>query len=340
MAGMEMTGIETADMEAHDMGGMERHGTEHMSHAEATGDGIEWEDTMPEMNVMSNRSNMSWKIIDAATGTVSREISWRFRLGDRVKIRLDHTAGSDHRTHHPFHGAGRFLVLDRGGVPEPNLAWKDTVLVRAGEVVDILIDAGNPGRWVAHCHVAEHNESGMMFSFDVVQGAEPSGGGAVTDKTVVFVLYPGLTPLDLIGPLQVMSGLEVVEWMYGAQPRHHVVVVAENLDAVPTDTPVRVAATSTLDEVPEPDVILVPGGGAPTLRQLANPVLLDYLRKADRSAEWSSLSALAPCYSPEPACCKDARPPPTGSRQADQRRPRPGGAARHRVRPSPAAWRH
>ena len=78
MAGMEMTGIETADMEAHDMGGMERHGTEHMSHAEATGDGIEWEDTMPEMNVMSNRSNMSWKIIDAATGTVSREISWRF----------------------------------------------------------------------------------------------------------------------------------------------------------------------------------------------------------------------------------------------------------------------
>lgn len=62
-------------------------------------------------------------------------------------------------------------------------------------------------------------------------------------------------------------------------------VVAESLDAVPTDTPVRVAATSTLDEVPEPDVIVVPGGGAPTLRQLANPILLDYLRKADRSAQ-------------------------------------------------------
>jgi transcriptional regulator GlxA family with amidase domain len=107
----------------------------------------------------------------------------------------------------------------------------------------------------------------------------------VNDKTVAFVLYPGLTPLDLIGPLQVMSGLETVEEMFGVQPRHHVFVVAEELDAVPTDTPVRVAATSTLDEAPEPDVVVVPGGGAPTLRQLANPVLLDYLRQADRRAE-------------------------------------------------------
>jgi transcriptional regulator GlxA family with amidase domain len=107
----------------------------------------------------------------------------------------------------------------------------------------------------------------------------------VNDKTVAFVLYPGLTPLDLIGPLQVMSGLETVEEMFGVQPRHHVVVVAEGLDAVPTDTPVRVAATSTLDQAPEPDVVVVPGGGAPTLRQLANPVLLDYLRQVDRRAE-------------------------------------------------------
>src|SRR5215218_8867248 len=51
------------------------------------------------------------------------------------------------------------------------------------------------------------------------------------------------------------------------------------------DTPARIAASNTLDDVPAPDVILVPGGGAPTLRQLANPVLLDYLREADRNAE-------------------------------------------------------
>jgi putative intracellular protease/amidase len=104
-------------------------------------------------------------------------------------------------------------------------------------------------------------------------------------RTIAFVLYPGLTPLDLVGPLQVMSGLEVVEAAFGLPRRHHVVVVAEDLNAVATDTPVRVAATTTLDEVPEPDIVMVPGGGAPTLRQLANPVLLDYLRNADRTSD-------------------------------------------------------
>ena len=136
-----------------------------------TDDGIEWEDTMPEMNVMSNLSNMVWKIVDSATGAANTEISWTLHVGDRVKIRLDNSAGSDHQMHHPFHihGAGRFLVLDRRGVPEPNLVWKDTVLVRAGEVVHILVDVSNPGRWMAHCHIAEHIESGMMFSFDVLE---------------------------------------------------------------------------------------------------------------------------------------------------------------------------
>jgi FtsP/CotA-like multicopper oxidase with cupredoxin domain len=71
--------------------------------------------------------------------------------------------------HHPshVHGAGRLLVLSRDGVVEPNLVWKDTVLVRTGETVDILLDVTNPGLWMAHCHIAEHHESGMMFSFSV-----------------------------------------------------------------------------------------------------------------------------------------------------------------------------
>ena len=59
------------------------------------------------------------------------------------------------------------LVLSRDGVTEPNLVWKDTVLLRTGETVDILLDVTNPGIWMAHCHIAEHHESGMMFSFEV-----------------------------------------------------------------------------------------------------------------------------------------------------------------------------
>jgi FtsP/CotA-like multicopper oxidase with cupredoxin domain len=41
--------------------------------------------------------------------------------------------------------------------------------------VDILLDITNPGRWMAHCHIAEHMEAGMMFSFEV---APKPGAGA------------------------------------------------------------------------------------------------------------------------------------------------------------------
>ena len=131
--------------------------------------GLEWEDLMPEINRASDSENMIWKLVDRDTGKENGEIDWTFRVGDEVKIRLVNDMDQDHPMHHPFHvhGAGRFLVLAHDGEPDPNLVWKDTVLVRAGETVDILLDVSNPGRWMAHCHIAEHNQSGMMFSFNV-----------------------------------------------------------------------------------------------------------------------------------------------------------------------------
>jgi FtsP/CotA-like multicopper oxidase with cupredoxin domain len=172
MGDMDMSGTEMADptMHAHHHDG---EGTASMAHQEQAADDIEWDDTMPEMNLMSSPTNMVWKLVDAETGAANQDIFWRFQVGDRVKIRLDNSVGSDHQMQHPFHihGAGRFLVLKRRTVPEPNLVWKDTVLVRAGEIVDILVDVTSPGRWMAHCHIAEHIESGMMFSFDVQPSA-------------------------------------------------------------------------------------------------------------------------------------------------------------------------
>jgi FtsP/CotA-like multicopper oxidase with cupredoxin domain len=35
--------------------------------------------------------------------------------------------------------------------------------------MDILFDVSNPGLWMAHCHIAEHMQSGMMFSFNVAR---------------------------------------------------------------------------------------------------------------------------------------------------------------------------
>jgi FtsP/CotA-like multicopper oxidase with cupredoxin domain len=156
----EEHGPEGARDHAHDPSG-----SAHVQHPP----GIEWEDDMIDVNRMTTPANMRWKLIDRGTGAEGTSIDWRFRVGDRVKIRLVNEMDSDHPMHHPFHihGAGRFLILARDGVPEPNLVWKDTVLVPTGQVVDILLDVTNPGLWMAHCHIAEHHESGMMFSFRV-----------------------------------------------------------------------------------------------------------------------------------------------------------------------------
>jgi FtsP/CotA-like multicopper oxidase with cupredoxin domain len=155
----------------HTHDGHEHHDHAHAGHDHATAGGIEWEDDMVEVNRMTTPANMHWKLIDRETGAENAAIDWRFRVGDQVKIRLLNERAGDHPMHHPFHihGAGRFLILSRDGVVEPNLVWKDTVLVRTGETVDIILDVTNPGLWMAHCHIAEHHESGMMFSFSVAE---------------------------------------------------------------------------------------------------------------------------------------------------------------------------
>jgi FtsP/CotA-like multicopper oxidase with cupredoxin domain len=140
-------------------------------HGHGSAEGIEWEDDMVEVNRLTTTATMHWRFLDRTSGADSPAIDWRFTVGDQVKLRLVNEMDSDHPMHHPFHlhGAGRFLVLSRGGVVEPNLVWKDTVLVRTGQVVDILFDVSNPGLWMAHCHIAEHMQSGMMFSFNVAR---------------------------------------------------------------------------------------------------------------------------------------------------------------------------
>jgi FtsP/CotA-like multicopper oxidase with cupredoxin domain len=162
--GSEMHHAGHAHGENHD----QQHGHEGAEHAHEPA-GIEWEDDMVDVNKLTNPSNTRWKLIDRGTGAEGADIDWRFSVGDRVKIRLVNEMDSDHPMHHPFHihGAGRFLILSRDGVVEPNLVWKDTVLIPTGQTVDILLDVTNAGTWMAHCHIAEHHESGMMLKFTV-----------------------------------------------------------------------------------------------------------------------------------------------------------------------------
>ncbi|MDO8603955.1 MAG: multicopper oxidase family protein [bacterium] len=143
--------------------------------------GIEWEDTdMSAMNMMSDTKMIAWNIVDEDSGKKNMDIDWDFKVGDKVKIRITNDGTSmparmtegiqsgGHPMQHPIHFHGqRFLVVNKNGVQQTNLVWKDTVLVLAGEYVDIILDASNKGTWMAHCHIAEHLEAGMMMTFKV-----------------------------------------------------------------------------------------------------------------------------------------------------------------------------
>ena len=129
---------------------------------------VEWSGTMPRMNWVTTTDQVQWILRDEDTGHENLDIDWSFRLGDRVKIRLRNDRTAVHAMQHPIHLHGqRFLVLAQDGVANDNLVWKDTTLVPVGSTADILLELSNPGRWMLHCHIAEHLESGMSLVFDV-----------------------------------------------------------------------------------------------------------------------------------------------------------------------------
>jgi FtsP/CotA-like multicopper oxidase with cupredoxin domain len=90
----------------------------------------------------------------------------RVRLGDTEEWELVNDGVMDH----PFHvHINPFQVISRNGRPEPYRAWKDVVLVRAGESVRIRTRfADFPGRTVYHCHILDHEELGMMGNLEIV----------------------------------------------------------------------------------------------------------------------------------------------------------------------------
>ena len=129
---------------------------------------IEWEDAMPQMNAMMTSKDVIWELMDLETKKRNMDVHWKFKKGNYYKISIFNDPKSNHPMQHPIHFHGqRFLVLSNSGVKNTNLVWKDTVLVKAGETVEILLEASTAGKWMAHCHIAEHLSSGMMMTFDV-----------------------------------------------------------------------------------------------------------------------------------------------------------------------------
>lgn len=75
---------------------------------------------------------------------------------------------------HPVHVHGcqfRVLTLD-GKAPPPHMAgWKDTVPIQNGGTAEIFVrfplPASEGAPYMAHCHILEHEDSGMMTEFTV-----------------------------------------------------------------------------------------------------------------------------------------------------------------------------
>jgi len=86
---------------------------------------------------------------------------------------------------------------------------------------------------------------------------------------IAFILYPGVTILDIIGPLQVVSKM---------RPPFRAVVVGESKVPMTTDTTLSLMPEMTFEEVTSPFAIMVPGGLGAT-RAMGDDRLLDYLRE-------------------------------------------------------------
>ncbi len=131
---------------------------------------IEWNDAMPMMNWLSTGEQVEWLLREKSTGRESMDIEWTFEKDDVVKVRIFNTPDSFHPMNHPIHFHGqRFLVTHIDGVENPNLVWKDTTIIPVGSTVDLLVHMSNPGKWMAHCHIAEHLHAGMMLGFEVTE---------------------------------------------------------------------------------------------------------------------------------------------------------------------------
>jgi putative intracellular protease/amidase len=105
--------------------------------------------------------------------------------------------------------------------------------------------------------------------------APPPSAGA--RKVVGVVLYPGFEVLDVFGPVE----------MWANEPDFEVILISESGGEVQSAQGVVVKADHSFGSAPRLDIMMVPGG-AGTMSQLENPVLLDFLRSQDRNTSYTT----------------------------------------------------
>ncbi|MEV0786858.1 DJ-1/PfpI family protein [Streptomyces sp. NPDC050423] len=95
---------------------------------------------------------------------------------------------------------------------------------------------------------------------------------------IAIVLFDRFTALDAVGPYEILS----------RAPGAETVFVAERTGPVPNDSgSLSLVAERTLDDVPAPDLVIVPGGPGQSA-QMENETLLGWLRTADATSTWTT----------------------------------------------------
>jgi transcriptional regulator GlxA family with amidase domain len=95
---------------------------------------------------------------------------------------------------------------------------------------------------------------------------------------IVILLYEGFTALDAIGPYEVLRSV----------PGWEVEFVAKQRGEVRTDSgAVGLTADRSMEEVGEPEIVLVPGGMG-TRKKMADEEILSWLRRVDETSKWTT----------------------------------------------------
>lgn len=105
-------------------------------------------------------------------------------------------------------------------------------------------------------------------------------------KTLAFVVYPGISLLELVANRTALGGMMGRGSLLKFQAGYDVVVVGERIEEIATDTPLAIIPQKTFADVPQPDALVVIGGGAETLAALENAELIAYVQRAGQQAEW------------------------------------------------------
>lgn len=96
---------------------------------------------------------------DESPMSESHEPPYFMKRGRWTKMRFSNESARLH----PMHLHGQFFkVVARNGIPVDEEHWRDTVLVGPRETVDVGLVPTEPGDWMLHCHIMEHQDAGMM----------------------------------------------------------------------------------------------------------------------------------------------------------------------------------